>query len=161
HLAATSTPPGTANVWQVASGRLVLSRPCSASLVLFPAGGKHLAIGAGGDVLILDLTTGEKVLSLPGDGHRPSRGAYSADANRLAVLGGSGNRRDAKIKLWDMTEKPRARLLHGHTSVLHSLAFSPDGRLLATASMDRTARLWDTATGKELHVLPHSGAVYD
>src|SRR5262249_54078687 len=40
-----------------------------------------------------------------------------------------------------------------HTAHLSSLALSPDGKLLATRAGDDRVRLWDAATGKELHVL--------
>jgi len=41
------------------------------------------------------------------------------------------------------------------------VAFSPDGTLLATASLDKTARLWDTATGKTIRTLTgHTGYIY-
>jgi hypothetical protein len=54
-----------------------------------------------------------------------------------------------------------ARTLTGHTGWVRGVAFSPDGRLLATASTGRTARLWDPATGECVRTLTgHAEAVY-
>ena len=44
-------------------------------------------------------------------------------------------------------------VLRGHDELVYSAAFSPDGSRIVTASFDKTARIWDAATGKEIAVL--------
>lgn len=51
-------------------------------------------------------------------------------------------------------------VLHGHANVVRGVAWSPDGRRIATAPDDRTARVWHATTGAELAVLHgHEDAV--
>ena len=50
-------------------------------------------------------------------------------------------------------ETPAFIELKGHESIVDYAVFSPDGKRAATKSWDRTTRIWDTATGKELHKL--------
>src|ERR1700751_4166783 len=50
--------------------------------------------------------------------------------------------------------------LRGHTLALASVAYSPDGKFIATGSYDRTAKVWDAASGKEIVTLTgHTAAV--
>ncbi len=44
-------------------------------------------------------------------------------------------------------------MLAGHEATVNSAAFSPDGKLIVTASNDKTARLWDAGTGEVIRVL--------
>src|ERR1039458_6579369 len=61
-------------------------------------------------------------------------------------------------------EGESGRLLHtlqGHSSDVESVAFSPDGRTLASGSKDHTIKLWDVANGQLLRTLQvHTDAVY-
>src|SRR5206468_521137 len=43
----------------------------------------------------------------------------------------------------------------GHTNRVTGVAFSPDGKSLASCSWDLTARLWDAAAGKQVRLLRH------
>jgi small GTP-binding protein len=53
------------------------------------------------------------------------------------------------------------RTLRGHTGFIGRIAWSPDGRLLASPSKDETIRLWDVETGECLRTLEgHKGTVY-
>eukprot|EP00842_Homolaphlyctis_polyrhiza_P003102 jgi/Hompol1/3793/HPOL_003392-RA len=83
--------------------------------------------------------------------------AASGGVERLA----SGSD-DFTLFLWEPTKskKPIARMT-GHQQLVNHLSFSPDGRMLASASFDKSVKLWEAATGKFITTLRgHVSPVY-
>ena len=57
---------------------------------------------------------------------------------------------DGPFMVWDWQSSRQVAALSGHAGQVSGMAFSPDGKLLATASHDGTAKLWDVARGRLL-----------
>ena len=60
---------------------------------------------------------------------------------------------DTTVKVWDSATGNLLFTLFGHSSQVVGIAFSADGKTLASASEDGTVKLWDAFTGKELLTL--------
>jgi WD40 repeat protein len=115
-----------------------------------------------GDVRLWDVASGRLVGHL--DGHTAvARLALTADGKTLATAS-----HDLTVKLWDIATRRLLRTLRGHTLPIERVAFSPDGKLLATVSGDfqrqktpGEVKLWDVASGAELvSFTGHRGPVH-
>ncbi len=112
----------------------------------FSPDGKVVLAAAGNTVCLWDVAT-SKELPLVG-GHRgPVQNILIAPDGKSLLSRGADN----TIRRWDSTGKELSRfpLPEGTTAV----AFSPDGRTMALGNVDKTIRLHETATGKELRQL--------
>ena len=63
------------------------------------------------------------------------------------------------MRLWDVETGKHIRTLTGHTALVTSVAFSPDGNTIAGGSYDKTVRLWDVNTGTNTHTLTGHAAL--
>jgi len=113
-----------------------------------------------GEVRVWDLESGQVIHTFGGQTALVMDVAFSPDGKLLASasLGGTGRMFDATVKLWDVkTGKEVHTLVHTSESFgsgVRSIAFSPDGQLLASGSAwDKTVKLWDVATGQEVRTL--------
>ena len=138
-----------------------------ARVVFTPDGRQVLTISLDKSIRVWDVKTARtlRVLRPPvDDGYEGSlyTAALSRDGRLLAVGGyNKPGRRWGHIHLIDLAENRLVRTLAGHTHDVIALAFSPDGKWLASGSRDNTAILWDVSTGAHRHVLrAHKGHVW-
>jgi WD40 repeat protein len=158
----------TVRLWDVATQHLV--RTISGhddvvrSVAFFAEGGKLVSSSADKTVRLWDLTTGMLTRTFTGHTGQVRSVSISPDEKRVA----SGST-DGTARLWAISPtRERGNdsaseviaVLRGHTGSLEAVAFSPDGKTLATSSSDSTVRLWDVSTGKLRHTLEgHSGEI--
>ncbi len=83
-------------------------------------------------------------------------GTLIAEISRMSGYGEKSRSKDYAVSSVIIREASSGEAIHilvGHTADVTYAAFSPDGRRLATASFDRTIKLWDVATGRDVFTL--------
>ncbi len=121
--------------------------------------GKLLLAAGRGEVFVLDVG-GDLQKTIPGQRDRVTALAFSKDGQRLAVASSTAGVAH-EVRLYGPSLAGLPQLVTRHDDVVHELAFSPDGKLLASCGYDRLIKLWDVEAKREARVLrDHSDSVY-
>jgi WD40 repeat protein len=123
----------------------------SADIAISPNSQLVAAWSMDGQICIWNLESGHSIAKLEGTKWKWGMAlCWSPDAQYLAC----GR---IEIAIWDVQSKKKVKNLKGHRNFVRALSFSPDGRLLASAALDKTARVWDIESTEALYVIEPEG----
>jgi WD40 repeat protein len=144
----------TVKLWDARTGKPKLAFPGSEAQVTalaYSPDGRHVAVSGGdGDptIRVWEASSGKQVAQLRDGMLEMTCLCFSPDG-RLVVSGGWGGAR-----LWDWAKGGApVKTLAGPGSSLHSIAFSPDGKSLATGDNAGIVRVWAVTTSKPIYTL--------
>ncbi|HLL76358.1 MAG TPA: caspase family protein [Pyrinomonadaceae bacterium] len=134
-------------LWDAVTGEPVRVLQGRAPVAFSPDGGT-LSLLAGEDLKLVTASTGEERLTLRGRTASASSVAFSSDGRMIAYS--AWGRPASYVKLWNVGAGRELRTLRAENYFGSlAVAFSPDGRTIASGSAFTRLKLWDTATGAE------------
>jgi WD40 repeat protein len=138
------------------------SQAGAAYCVTFSPDNKYVVSGhEHGQVRVSDPVTGKEIKRLDAKDQRVWGLAFSKDGKYLVGVTGNWSDKEAGgVLVWTVADWKLQHTLAGHSDLVFSVSFSPDGRRFATGSRDNTVRIWDAVDGSCLRTLDlHKGAV--
>ncbi len=139
------------HIWDAATGQqtTVIEVPDYPLAVDWRPAGDRLAIACRKHLLVWDLPERRRVADREFPGWEgPFTVAWSPDGQSIAY--GAGHA-DFLVEIWD-TGRDVVQPLRGHIDDVSAVMWSPDGRQLASSSLDRTVRIWDATEAKLVRV---------
>jgi WD40 repeat protein len=128
--------------------------------VVFSPDGQWLVAGSYGQIAIWDLKTVRPVKILTNVLGAVNDARFSADGRLLAIGGGQPSAK-GDLRIFRTSDWKLLGTLGGHQDTVFSIAFSPDGKRLASGSFDKTVKLWNLDGMKlERTFTHHSDFVY-
>ncbi|MCB0761928.1 MAG: hypothetical protein KDC12_10435 [Flavobacteriales bacterium] len=101
-----------------------------------------IALGCGdGSVRVFETTFFNEVYTW--NGHSGTVNCTAFHPTKPVVLSGG---KDGHLRMWSLTDDREILSIEAHNYALYDLAFSMDGSLCATASFDKTVKLWNAST---------------
>jgi RNA polymerase sigma factor (sigma-70 family) len=119
--------------------------------VAFSRDGKRLVLGRDNQLTLLDVPSGEEVLSSQAHRGGVRRLFFSPDGKRLVTTSDDPSRR---VLEWDAITGQLIRPIPGKVLWAHVVSISSDRRILAATEHGTALHLWDTMTGAEIRQIP-------